>query len=168
MTEWALLAPGPSAPELVSKISSDVRLCVIGNAFELVPIADFLVAGDRGWWLKYPAAMEYPAKRFCNFPDLHDIEYLRIPSGMNSGVLGLIAVAKAGATKVKLYGFDMHGSHFFGAYENGLRNTSDDRRNVFHRQYAEWAKANPKIEVINCTPGSALQCFPFEENKNEC
>jgi hypothetical protein len=168
MTEWALLAPGPSAPGLVSKISPDVRLCVIGNAFELVPHADCLVSSDRGWWLKYPAAMQFQAKKFCNFPDLADIEYLRIPSGMNSGALGLHVAAKQGATKIRLYGFDMHGSHFFGKYENGLRNTSDDRRNVFHRQYAEWAKSNPKIEVINCTPGSALKCFLFEEDRNEC
>lgn len=167
MTEWALLAPGPSAPGLVSKISPDVRLCVINNAFELVPKADFLVASDRGWWLKHPAAMEFPAKRFCNFPDLHDIEYLRIPSGLNSGVLGLEAIARAGGTKVNLYGVDMHGSHFFGQYENGLRNTSHDRRQVFHKQYAEWAKKNPGIKVINCTPGSALKCFPFEETKND-
>jgi hypothetical protein len=162
VTEWALLAPGPSARELVSKIP-DVRLCVIGNAFELVSKADFLVSGDRQWWLKYPEALQFPAKKFCNFPDLHDIEYLRIPSGMNSGVLGLIAVAKAGATKIKLYGFDMHGSHFFGKYENGLRNTSDDRRQVFHRQYSDWAKSHKNIEVLNCTPGSSLRCFPFEE-----
>ncbi len=166
--EWALLAPGPSAPGLVSKIPPDIKLGVIGNAFELVPKADYLISSDRGWWLKYPAAMQFPAKKLCNFPDLPDIEYLRIPCGMNSGVLGLIAVVKAGAKKVRLYGFDMHGSHFFGKYENGLRNTSNDRRNVFHKQYAEWAKNNPTIEVLNCTPGSALECFPFEDNNNEC
>jgi hypothetical protein len=166
MTEWALLAPGPSAPGLVSKISSDVRLCVINNAFELVPKADYLVASDVGWWRKHPAAMEFPAKRFCNFPDYHDVEYLRIPSGMNSGVLGLELIARTGGTVIKLYGVDMHGSHFFGPYSNKLKNTSDERREVFHKQYAEWAKLHPKIQVINCTPGSALKCFPFEEIEN--
>lgn len=167
MTEWALLAPGPSAPELVSKISPDVRLCVINNAFELVPKADFLVASDRGWWMKNPEAMDFPAKRCSNFPDLPGVEYLRIPQGLNSGVLGLKVAAREGATKIRLYGFDMHGSHFFGKYENGLRNTTSDRRAVFHKQYAEWAKSNPNIEVINCTPGSALKCFPFEVIQND-
>lgn len=111
--------------------------------------------------------MQFSAKRFCNFPDLHDIEYLRIPAGLNSGVLGLEVIARAGGTKVRLYGVDMHGAHFFGKYENGLRNTSDDRRLAFHRQYADWAASHPNIEVLNCTPGSALKCFPFEGNENE-
>lgn len=166
MSEWDILAPGPSAAKLVSKMQGN-RLCVIGNAFELVQKADILVAADRGWWLKHPAAMEFPARKVCNFNGVPDVEYAGMPADINSGLLGLEIVARAGATKVRLYGFDMHGSHFFGEYANGLRNTTPGRRTVFNRQYAEWAVSHRSMQIINCTPGSALACFPFEEDEHE-
>lgn len=54
----------------------------------------------------------------------------------------------------------MRGSHFFGPYTNGLRNTTEARRLAMLAQFAEWARLNPSVEVINCTPGSAICCFP--------
>jgi hypothetical protein len=164
--EWALLAPGPSARELVPQIPTDVKLGVIGNAFELVDSAEFLVSADRGWWLKHPAAIEFKAAHYCNAPGVPDVVNVSVDPGMNSGLIGLIVAVRKGATQIRLYGFDMHGSHFFGQYENGLRNTTGIRREAFHEQYAEWAGANRHIEILNCTPGSALTCFPFEVRKD--
>lgn len=135
-------------------------LGVVGNAYELVPGATFLVAADRGWWLKHPEAASFEGRKFCNTPGVH--EYIGLPPELNSGVLALTVAVRLGAKRIRLYGFDMHGSHFFGPYQNGLRNTSETRRAVFLKQYEEWAKANSRISVLNCTPGSALTCFPRE------
>jgi hypothetical protein len=66
-----------------------------------------------------------------------------------------------GATRILLLGADFHGSHYFGEYTNGLRNTDEKRRKMHANQFAEWGKANKEIKVLNVTPGSALTCFPM-------
>ena len=92
------------------------------------------------------------------------VEQVRMPeigwSVVNSGVLALECARRAGATRILLLGFDMRGSHFFGSYTNGLSNTTEAKRRVHLAQYARWARLHKAIEVINCTPGSALHCFP--------
>jgi hypothetical protein len=70
---------------------------------------------------------------------------------VNSGVLALECAKRFGATRILLLGYDMRGSHFFGPYANGLRNTTERKRTDHLRQYAKWGRANPDIEVINCT-----------------
>lgn len=137
-------------------------LGVVGNAYELVQGAEFLLAADRGWWLKHPDAEAFNGRKFCNIDGVLGTEFIGLPPDLNSGVLALTIAVRLGATSIRLYGFDMHGSHFFGPYQNGLRNTNEARRAVFLAQYAEWAKANSRINVLNCTPGSALKCFPRE------
>lgn len=92
------------------------------------------------------------------------IERVEVPAigdVCNSGVLALEVARMRGATRIELYGFDMHGSHFFGEYTNGLGNTSAKTRTVHLEQYRKWAAANTGIEVINCTPASAIDCFPM-------
>src|SRR5690606_16196507 len=79
---------------------------------------------------------------------------------VNSGVLGLEVARSKGASRILLLGFDMHGTHFFGPYTNGLSNTTDQRRRMHLAQYDRWAARNRGIEVFNCTAGSALKCFP--------
>lgn len=68
-----------------------------------------------------------------------------------------IAQSLFGATRILMLGFDMHGSHFFGAHKPPLKNTSDKRRLVHLKQFRRWQGC----EVINCTEGSALKAFPF-------
>lgn len=137
---------------------------VVSNCFELAPWADFLVAQDRQWWSKYPQAFEFQGEKFSSnrlIPGVRRVEHSF--SNWNSGVLALEVAKQFGAQRVRLYGFDMHGSHFFGPYQNGLGNTSLIRRKVHLKQYADWARRNSKVQVVNCTLGSALACFPSEE-----
>lgn len=82
---------------------------------------------------------------------------------VNSGVLGLECAVRAGAKRILLLGADMHGSHFFGPYTNGLRNTAPHQRAQHMKQYAAWASLNRGVEVLNCTAGSALCCFPLAD-----
>jgi hypothetical protein len=78
----------------------------------------------------------------------------------NSGVLGLEVAKRAGATRILLLGFDMHGTHFFGQYVNGLRNTKPHPREQHKRQFSDWGRLNRSVQVLNVTKGSALTCFP--------
>lgn len=161
MTTWALLAPGPSASAELAEQVRHLPTGAIGCAFQLAPWAQFVAASDRSWWRRYPEAMAFP-ERYAMMP-VDGVERMNVPAVgaiTNSGVLGLEAAARKGATRILLLGFDMHGSHFFGAYTNGLRNTNESQRLNHLRQFADWGRANKGVQVLNCTPGSALTCFP--------
>lgn len=162
MTTWALLAPGPSASaeEAARVREAEIPLGVVGNAFELAPWAAFLAATDAAWWRRYPAAKSMPVR--YSMVETPDVERVVIPgfSSVNSGTLALECAKRHGATRILLLGFDMRGTHFFGAYANGLRNTDPTKRKMHLQQYAQWQRANKAVEVVNCTPGSALNCFP--------
>lgn len=162
MSTWALLAPGPSASADLAGRLRGMRLGAVNNACQLAPWAEFIAAADRGWWLKHTEYLRLPGRKFCTISH-PETEWMKVPgiAGVNSGVFAMEVAKHLGATRILLFGFDMHGTHFFGSYVNGLRNTKPERRLVFLEQYAQWATANPAIEVLNCTSGSALKCFPM-------
>ena len=167
MTTWALLAPGPSASAELAERLRPFPLGVIGCAYQLAPWARFVAASDGKWWRTYPDARE--VGRSYAMHSAKDCERVRMVGGIvNSGVLGMEVAKRQGATTILLCGFDMHGSHFFGKYTNGLSNTTDKRREVHLRQYAQWGKANPRVRVINLTAGSALKCFPTASLDDFC
>lgn len=163
--EVVLLAPGPSMSQaLADSLRSSEMVGAVSNCFQLAPWADFMAAQDRQWWQKHPEARHFQGRRFSGnrmIPGVERVE--RSFTNWNSGVLALQVCAQMGATHVRLYGFDMHGTHFFGLYQNGLGNTTELRRKVHLKQYEDWARKNPSVTVVNCTPGSALRCFPFEQ-----
>lgn len=158
-----LLAPGETMSASLAESLRGGFVGAVSNSFELAPWADFLAAQDRNWWQKHPAAKEFKGRKFTGnrIPGVERVT--NSATNWNSGVLALQAAVQLGATRIFLYGFDMHGTHFFGPYTNGLGNTKEARRKVHLRQYQLWAQRNRRIEVINCTPGSALKCFPFQE-----
>lgn len=161
---WALLAPGPSATAEDAERVRDagIPLGVVSSAYPLAPWADFIAATDGAWWRRYPDAKQLPGAKYT-MHNVRHVERVKVPGyvAVNSGVLALECAKRAGATRILLVGFDMHGSHFFGEYRNGLSNTSETKRRMHLSQYAKWAKANRGIEILNCTEGSALKCFPM-------
>lgn len=163
MAEFDLLAPGPSASLELAESLRGRRVGAVGNAFELAPFAEFMAASDRQWWQKHPEAMEFQGDRYSGHMMHRVIQLPASRTNWNSGVLALAVAAFLGAKLIRLHGFDMHGTHFFGPYTNGLGNTPAHRREVHKKQYALWQQQNPHVTVINCTPGSALRCFQFDE-----
>ncbi|MAR55850.1 MAG: hypothetical protein CMM93_01580 [Rickettsiales bacterium] len=84
--------------------------------------------------------------------------------GRNSGYQALNLAVLLGARRIFLLGFDMRlvegVRHFFGDHPPGMNVPS---------HYAEWVKNFETtlpyldgVEVINCTKGSALTCFPYQ------
>ena len=139
------------------------RVVAINNVYELAPWADALAANDLSWWRKHPEAKQFSGSKYSANRIGDGVEQVRSPlvtSCSNSGVLALEVAKRQGATRILLLGFDMHGTHYFGKYTNGCTNTTEARRKVHHSQFARWGRANRNIEVINCTEGSALACFP--------
>jgi hypothetical protein len=117
--------------------------------------------------LKHPEALDFDALRFCNSTDVNGAEYFSVCAGTGSGVMALDVALMIGARSIGLYGFDMHGSHFFGPYTNGLRNTSDQRRSILLQQFDDWARRNAGVSVTNYTPGSAITRFPFGDHHGD-
>ena len=140
----------------------------MGCAYQLAPWADFIASTDAAWWRKYPEAKNLPGLKF-SMHHVAGVTKVAIPGlGVcNSGVLALECAKRQGAERILLFGFDMHGTHFFGPYTNGLSNTTEAKRRMHLAQYARWAKWNQGIQVINCTEGSALMCFPKARLEDE-
>lgn len=160
-----LLAPGPSMSQALADSVKGCRVGVVTSSLPLAPWAEFVAASDISWWRKMGAegfvGEKYSAHKM---PGVEIVE--GVTTATNSGVLALQVCKAKGAKAVALLGFDMGLGHYFGDYKNGLSNTDKFRRRVHIQQYVHWARANPDIDVINCTPGSALECFRKESFAN--
>ncbi len=166
MAKWFVLAPGPSmSQQLADSVKGESHVCVVGNSYELAPWAECLVASDRVWWSEHPQAMDFQGGRFAaqRIEGTNLVNPCSFGTASNSGVLALDLLRNIGAKEMVLLGFDSHGSHFFGEYKNRCRNTPDRRRHEHRLQFKNWAYSNKGIKVINCTPGSLLDAFPFGE-----
>ncbi len=87
-------------------------------------------------------------------------------TGRNSGYQALNLALHYGARRIILLGFDCGlgpagETHWFGDHPHQLRNDGADR-------YAKWIVAMDMlardlsadgVEVVNCSPSTALQCF---------
>lgn len=95
-----------------------------------------------------------------------------ITYGGNSGFQAVnLALHKIGwRGRILLVGFDMRATggkrHFFGNHPEPMHsNKSASGLALYYRNFVEKfaraAAALPKsVEIINCTPGSAIDCFP--------
>lgn len=86
--------------------------------------------------------------------------------GSNSGFQAINLAILFGAKRIILVGFDMTAgggrSHFFGDHPSTLIQNRNYER--FIPAFVRASKSLPKdIQIINCTPGSALRCFPMSE-----
>lgn len=155
MSTWALLATGASmSQELADRVRHMPRVAV-SNARELAPDADALASSDAAWWRVHPQALQFPGRRFT-VAHLADVERIPLATSTNSGLLAMHAAVLMGATRLLLLGYDLTGTHYFGPHPEPLANTTPDRFVAMRKQFARWTGC----PVVNCTPGSALECFP--------
>jgi hypothetical protein len=166
-------------PHVAAAVRS-VPTIVINDTFRLAPWAALLYAADAAWWQANPAALAFAGLK-VTVDSVPGVESLRntgsagfdpdpgcIRTGSNSGYQGVHIAAQAGAARILLCGFDMsaaRGAHWFGAHPAGLVNTEPHTYERFIRKFGELKVALDAlgIEVVNCTPGSALKCFPMME-----
>lgn len=162
-----LLAPGISmSQELADSVRGKAMVGVITSAWPLAPWADFLAANDIKWWKKNPDAKSFAGRKF-SANHIAGVERLsNMRPDRSSLVIGMEAAVKLGATRIALLGVDHRGTHYFGPYTDGCRNTSMKRRGEHAVQYQIWSRMNPEIEVINCTEGTDLRVFPCANIKD--
>jgi hypothetical protein len=85
--------------------------------------------------------------------------YLR--SGGCSGAAALHFAASIGAREILLFGFDCHGGHWHGEHISPLANPKEATFGGWIKNFEKLApilKARG-VSVVNCTPGSRLECF---------
>lgn len=155
---FAVIATGLSLTQAQVDAVRPLRVVVVSDAYKLAPWAEALVSADKAWWRHHNP--EFAGRRFSALPAPRmDLEIMTgIPMGSNSGLWAVHQAAKLGATRILLLGFDLGGTHFFGEHPEPLKNTKPERFEVFKEQFNRY---RPKgVEIINCTPGSALKCFP--------
>ena len=126
---------------------------------------DAIVANDAAWWRERPDACAMNVGKFTTrkFPGVEQIQANELVSGgSSSGVLALWVARKLGAKRIMMVGFDHKGTHFFGPHVGRLKNTPPSRWPIFTAQFKQMAYqlAADKIDVLNCTPGTALDVFP--------
>lgn len=163
---------------------------VVNDAWRRLPWADCLYAADAKWWRHHGGCPEFRGEKWSthSLPENRKTEEARLYGlrllkgaagegfatdpgvlhyGSNGGFqainLALHFIGWQGA--VILVGFDMRvvdgRRHFFGDHPPALYRPNTDYGRWF-RQFQTAADAlPPAVKVINCTPGSALPCFPI-------
>lgn len=160
-----ILATGPSLrSEEVGTVRGRCSVIAVSNAYVLAPWANALVSNDRKWWEHNPSAFDFVGRKFCSH-ELRGVEQFRehVPLGRNSGLMAMCVARKLGAKKLVLLGFDLRGEHFFGRHPEPLKNTTENIFKTHIRQFDGFSGC----DVVNCTPGSALQRFRFSTLEKE-
>jgi len=166
-------------------IAGEARVLGCNDAYRIAPWVDGLYACDGAWWEQHIDAVRdvHLALLLCQDErtcDRYGLWY--VPSRADAGIstdAGCIHTGGAGghsgfqllnlavhlgAKRILLLGYDCRGTpekrHWFGNHPTPLNLASN---------YAAWLdpyrEAAPQlaalgVEVINCTPDSAIDCFP--------
>lgn len=163
----AVLATGPSLNiEDVEYVRGRCRCVAVSNAYSLAPWADVLVSTDQAWW-DYHKPEFFGRKMSVTNTRYPGVERIDTFSGMNSGALGIMAADILGCKRILLLGFDLHsnnGAHYFGEHPDELKKTPDHRFEVFINQInnLKMGLDYRGIDLINCTPGSALTTTTYQ------
>lgn len=187
-----VLASGPSLTreQVMHAMEDDVQVIAVNSTFRLAPLADVVYAGDFMWWKthinevrkKMPISAELwtqdstAAERYylnrikgVNRPGLGKA---LIHSNGNSGAQAVNLAYLFGCRRILLLGFDMK------LGPRGEKHWHEDHPGPLMQAqcFNEWThKFEPLAkdlkaagcEVINCTPGSALTCFPMSKIEEE-
>lgn len=163
---WAILATGQSMnQESADYVRGKCRVIVVSDAYKLAPWADCLVSSDGKWWMANPEAEHFAGEKYARHERRNVKMFRPTPVVVNSGLMAMHLAKDKGAERILLLGFDMHGTHYFGSHTarwgkspgDVLTNTSEKRFRQHLAEFRNWRGC----DVLNCTPNSALKCFPM-------
>lgn len=180
---FVLIGGGPSlTPADVDAVRGRARVIAINESVRLAPWADVLWASDRKWidWndgvpnfkgLKFSiesrdttTRSDWTVLKNTGFLGL-ETEPKALRTGFNGGYQALGLAYHMGAKRVILLGFDMKGDangrcHWHPPHPDGRVSPYDKFIEAFDSIVQPLKDAG--VEVINCTPNSALKCFPYQ------
>lgn len=160
-----------------AKRDRDWKVLAINDAVFLAWWADAVFVPDERWWKKWNWLPGYQGLRLSasnhakSFP--HNIWTLEntgregfdpdpknLRTGKNSGYMTIHFALHAGAKRILLLGYDMHGEHYFGKHEDWNQKPGLYDQWLPNFKALTYAAHERGVEILNCTPGSALKAFP--------
>lgn len=165
----------------IARLEDRIRVIAIKDAIYLAWWADWLHGCDAKWWevhihsvqhyggIKTTLAERIPHKQW----DIHLLPYTgkygfdpdprNCRTGGNSGYQAIHCAMHAGAKKIITVGLDIKKAkdgrrHWFDTHKYQLETRYSDVMLDPFATLVEPAKER-KIEIINCSPGSAVTCF---------
>lgn len=179
---FAILAGGPSLTiEQVNAVKGKCRVIAVNNTYQLAPWADVLYGCDRKWWAWHTDAAQFEGIKVTMSPPVitPDVHLIRnagteglcldrdgLATGRNGGYQAINLAVHLGAKRILLLGFDMKAQgdrmHWHKEHEIPTPKTVCKRWLDLFNTISDPLKAQG-VEVINCTPGSALKVFPKRE-----
>ena len=180
----AVLAAGPSMNrETCERLKGRCRVIAVNNTGiptagqpAMAPWADVLFASDAKWWNTYRgeamkfAGIKIGGAQVPRWDGLHRLSFsgrapfderpTHVVTGSNSGDRAVHIAAQFGATRILLFGFDMKEvgkqRHYFGNHPAPLNHRGRFHIWIKHMRMLAAALERRGVEVVNCTPGSAL------------
>jgi hypothetical protein len=172
----AICATGPSfSAELAEQIrASGVMAVAINDNYRLMPWADWLFAADMKWWNVHNDARKFKGRKICSQETAEERDMLiYLPRdkgpGRNTSLHAAWAAIDAKAVKLLLFGVDLDETdpqtHWFGDHPPELARPSSF---TFARHaWGRLAERGDRPPILNCSPRSALRCFPFADAVEE-
>lgn len=162
-----IVASGPSAAATDFELLRGRRVIAINLSWQLVPWADVLYGMDGQFWHLLEGLPQFPGRKVTSSPmaaQSFGIDCL-FCIGNNSGMRAINLAEAYGAKRILLIGFDMHvraGVHWHAPHAGRLHNPVAASMQIWRTDMARHAPLYRKrgLTIINCTPGSALDCFP--------
>jgi hypothetical protein len=182
----AIIGAGPSARrEDVDQLRNRIHVIAVNESFRLAPWADAVYSCDLAWWQLHKGLKEFEGLKLTHdrvacrtFTGLQHVNIEHVASdeilterpsyvgaGGNSGFQAMNLAVQFGATGIVLVGIDCsleHGPHWHGRHPYQMNNPAPS--NV-KRWKAAFEAAAPRlkalgIDVVNCSPKSALVSYP--------
>lgn len=183
-----IAASGPSLRvEDLSYCRGRVKLIAVNDAWRLAPWGNLLYGGDFRWVDYYNGVPGFHGEKWTQderAAKKYDWNWVKaisennpgnglsfnprwIRTGHNSGYQALNLALLMGAQKIFLLGYDMQKAdggrreYFFDDYPAAINLPSDYQ--IFINKFREAVDSleHFNAKVINCTPGSAMDCFPM-------
>lgn len=167
----------------IARLENRCRVIAVNDAIYPAWWSDWLHSCDSKWWFWHIQRVQHftgiKTTLDETLPEGFGVGLLKntgedgfdpdtgcVRSGSNGGYQAIHIAMHAGASRVLLLGFDMRVGHYFGDHPDRIK---CDHRAVMIPHFPtllEPAKARG-VEIVNCTPGSALTCFRMGDIEQE-
>ena len=163
-------------------VEGRAKVIAINDSWRRAPFADILYGSDAKWWNYYRGVPEFTGEKWlqdkleplgAECAARWGLNLVRsepgqglsldpsyIHQGSNSAYQAMNFAVLAGAVRILFLGLDCQGGHWHGEHPVEIRGTPNYAGAIkaFETSLADLSLRG--ISVINCSPATALMCFP--------